>query len=368
MLYNELGGSGIKISAISIGAMRWPSERVAHEAINRALDLGVNYLDTSTGYCGGKSLPWSARAVKARRGEIYFSSKSSWAKAPKADEVRRAIETSLAATGLDYFDFYQLWGLQETKVVKQAARKGGFIEGVRKAQDDGLIKVGLGFTFHGPPKTFKAAVDTGEFLCATVSYNLMKRKEEELIEYAAQKGVGIIVMNPLAGGVLGLARTDALDFLKGGGMGPSYGALRFLMANPNVTAAIVGFRSADEVDQAVRALDPADGLDERYRQELIEKMDAAKFLEGDFCTGCGYCKECPNDFRPDRLMQVMRDFLVYGVEKDKLTDWIWSQYPHQNIAEKIQLCTECGQCEEKCPQHLKIVQEIRKAKEALAKG
>jgi hypothetical protein len=368
MLYHEVGSSGVKLSAIGFGAMRWPSEQVAFEAINRGLDVGINYLDTSSGYCGGNSQKWSGRAVKARRNELYFSNKCHWAKAPAADEVRKAIDASLAATGLDYFDFYQIWGLQDTAVVNEATKKGGFIEGVRKAQKDGLIRVGLGFTFHGPVETFKAAVDTGEFLCATVSYNLMRRKDEVLIDYAASKGVGIIIMNPLAGGVLGLARTGAFDFLKGGGTGPCYGALRFLLANPGITTAIVGFRAVEEVDQAVQALDGAEKLDEDYRRRLIEKMDAVKLLEGDFCTGCGYCKECPNGFDPSRIMKAMRDFVVYGVPKNKLTDWIWSQYAHENIAQKIQLCTECGQCQEKCPQHLKIAEEIKKVKAALTGG
>lgn len=368
MIYSELGNSGIKISAIGFGAMRWPCEEICHQVINRGLDLGMNYLDTSSGYCGGESETWSAAALKTRRNEIYFSNKSNWSKALPADEVRKAIEQSLEKTGLDYYDFYQLWGLEKIETVKEAVKKGGFIEGIRKAQKDGLIKHGAGFTFHGPAETFKAAIDTGEFLCATVSYNLMKRKEEEMIEYAAQRGVGIIIMNPLAGGILGLARTPALDFLRNGHPGPAYGALRFLLANPNITTSIVGFRALEEVDEAVAALDGADTLDEQFRRDLTGKMDAAKLLEGDFCTDCGYCKECPNEFNPAGIMKAMRDFEIYGVVGERLTDWLWSCYPHQNIAEKIQACTECGQCEEKCPQHLKIVEQIRRAKNALGVG
>lgn len=97
----------------------------------------------------------------------------------------------------------------------------------------------------------------------------------------------------------------------------------------------------------------------------MASMDAAKFLEGDFCTGCGYCKDCPNGFNPTRLMEAMRDFAVYRVDGKRLADWIWSKYPHQNIVEQIRLCTECGECEDKCPQHLDIVEQIRKAKAVL---
>ena len=132
----------------------------------------------------------------------------------------------------------------------QALSKGGTIEGVRKAQAEGLIKHGLGFTFHGDATLFKAAVDTREFLCATVSYNLTKRRQEELLDYAAAHGVGVIIMNPLAGGVL--TRDDpSLSFLRQGEYGPWYGALRFLLANESITTAIVGYRRVQEVGHNV---------------------------------------------------------------------------------------------------------------------
>ena len=366
MLYNDLGKSGVKVSAISFGAMRWPSEQVCHETINRGLDLGMNYIDTSTGYVGGQSEQWSGRAVKDRRDEIYFSSKSGFAKAPSADDVRAAIEGSLAKSGLESFDFYQMWGLGSTELVQEATAKGGTIEGVRKAQDEGLIKIGLGFTFHGPPEAFKAAVDTGEFLCATVSYNLMNRKEEEQIAYAGERGVGIIIMNPLAGGVLGLAGNASLDFLRGDGVGPCYGALRFLLANRNISTSIVGFRAAQEVDEAARALEGAESLDEAGRQDLVARMDAVKLIQGDFCTGCGYCKDCPGDVNPKKFMEAMRDFVIYGVAEEQLARWIWSKYPHSDPVAQLGACTECGECEEKCPQNLDIIQQIRKGKAAIA--
>jgi len=365
MIYNDLGDSGVRTSAIGFGAMRWPSEEAAAAILERGMDLGMNYVDTSTGYCGGQSEPWTARAVRDRRADIYFSDKSNWAAAPDAGAVRRSIDKSLETTGLDDLDFYQLWGLQEMDVLTAALKKGGFVEGVRKARDEGLIRHGLGFTFHGTPEVFRAAVDSGEFVCATVSYNLMNRKEEENIAYAAARGVGVIIMNPLAGGVLGMAGSDALSFLRAGELGPAAGALRFLLAHPGVTTALVGFTDVSEVNAAVAALDGAADLDEAFRRSLIERMDAVKLPEGDFCTGCGYCKDCPNGFNPTRFMQAMRDFALYGVAEGRLDHWLRSKYPHADIARELAKCTECGRCAEKCPQHLDIVAEIRRAKAAL---
>lgn len=365
MLYRSLGSSDIKVSAVSFGAMRWPSEAACHAIINRGLDMGLNYVDTSTSYVEGKSLGWTGRAVRGRREQILFSCKCSFGKAPSADDVRAAIEKSLKESGLDYFDFWLLWGLGTPEVLAAARARGGTIEGVRRAQREGLIRLGMGFTFHGPAEVFRAAIDSGEFLSATVSYNLMNRQEEENIAYAAGRGVGLVVMNPLAGGVLGLAGDDSLRFLHGGGCGPCYGALRFLHANAGITTGIVGFRAAGEVDQAVASLVGAERLDEAFRREQMRQMDAVKLIEGSFCTGCGYCKECPHGFKPARFMQAMRDFARYGVAPERLAEWIHSKYPHQDPVAHLALCQECGECEGKCPQHLAIVEQVRRAKAAL---
>lgn len=366
MIYNQLGRSGVRISALSFGSMRWQSEEACEQIIYRGMDLGMNYIDTSTGYVGGRSEQWSGRAVRERRDKIYFSSKSSWARAPSAAAVRRAIEGSLRKSGLDYFDFYQVWGLQRADALEKALARGGMIEGIRRAQSEGLVRYGLGFTFHGDAALFKAAVDCGEFLCATVSYNLTKRRQEELLDYAAAHGVGVIVMNPLAGGML--ARDDAaLAFLRKDDLGPWYGALRFLLANKSITTAIVGYRSVEEVDMNVRALEGAHELSDAYRRDLAAKLAATKLPDDVFCTGCGYCQECPNGFDPTKFMQVMRDHPIYAGSMP-VAEWLLEKYVGQDLRELLDLCVECGWCEEQCPQHLHIIEEIRRARDALSRN
>ena len=365
MIYHPLGPSGVKISAIGFGSMRWPSEELCAAILKHGIEFGMNYVDTSTGYVGGLSEKWTGRAVRSRRDAIYVSSKAHFGRAPRADDIRAAIEGSLRATGLTYFDFYQLWGLGSTATLKAALARGGFLEGVRKAQNDGLVRHGVGFTFHGPPETFRAAVDCGEFLSATVSYNLLNRQEEGNIAYAAERGVAIIVMNPLAGGVLGLAGDASLDFLRASGAGPAHGALRFLLANPGIATSIVGYRARDEVDQAVAALQGAEALTEQDRQAFIRRMETATLPEGRFCTGCGYCKDCPSKVDVPKFMEAMRDFQRYGVPAERLAEWVHSKYAHMDPVRHLDACTACGRCEATCPQHLSIVDSIRRVRAVL---
>lgn len=362
MIYRPLGRTGLHISALSFGTMRWKSEADCHAVISRGLELGLNYLDTSTGYVEGKSLGWCGSMARRHRDKVLVSSKSNWASAPDADAVQRSIEAALKQAGLDFFDFYQLWGLPNLDVLKAALAKNGMVAGVRRAQTRGLIKHGLGFTFHGDAATFRAAVDSGEFLSATVSYNLLNRRDELLLDYAAARGVGTIIMNPLAGGLLAKPDDASLTFLCQDEKGPWYGALRFLLANASVTTAIVGFANVSDLEQDIQALDHPQGLTESFRTTLGLRMAGAKLADGKFCTGCGYCRECPHGFDPARFMQMVRDYTTSGAESEQLAYWIKAQYVEGALADEIAKCKACGTCETMCPQYLKILDAIRRVR------
>jgi hypothetical protein len=367
VIYRSLGKSGIKISVLSFGTMRWKSEEDCHAIIARGIESGLNYLDTSTGYVEGKSLGWCGSIARKHRDKLLVSSKSNWAAAPDADAVQRSIEGALKKAGLDYFDFYQLWGLPNQEILKSALGKNGTVAGVRQAQKRGLIKHGLGFTFHADAATFRAAVDSGEFLSATVSYSLLNRRDELLLDYAAARGVGTIIMNPLAGGLLGKKDDAALEFLRQGDKGPWYGALRFLLANKSITTAIVGFVTLADLEQDLHALENPRSLTEKYRKSLGLRMAGAKLADGKFCTGCGYCHECPHGFDPTRFMQMFRDFTASGADPEQLGHWIGSQYLDVALAEELKKCWECGACEKTCPQKLGILDAIRRVKAHLAR-
>jgi predicted aldo/keto reductase-like oxidoreductase len=362
MIYRPLGKSGIKISALSFGTMRWKSEADCHAIIARGIELGLNYLDTSTGYVDGQSITWCGSIARKHRDQVLFSSKSNWAAAPDADTVQQSIDSALKKAGLDYFDFYQLWGLPNREALKSALAKNGFVAGVRQAQKNGLIKKGLGFTFHSDGATFKAAVDSGEFLCATLSYSLLNRREEQLIDYAAAKGVGVIIMNPLAGGLLGKEEDETLNFLRQEKLGPWYGSLRFLLANKNITTSIVGFATLAELEQDMHTLENPRALTEKYRQDLAVQMAKARIIDGKFCTGCGYCHDCPHGFDPTRFMQIYRDYTISGTPADQLGAWIGSHYMDAVLADELEKCQECGACEKECPQQLKIMDAIKRVK------
>jgi uncharacterized protein len=349
MLYRKLGKTNIEISAFSFGTMRWLSEKSCFETVQRGIDAGMNYLDTSTGYVGGMSEVWTGRAVKRRRDEVLVSSKSRYGSAPNEASVRKAIENSLIRAELDYFDFYQLWGLSNRSTLEEALKKGGFLDGVHRAMADGLIKKGVGFTFHGTPDVFRAAVDCGEFLCATVSFNSMSRAEEKNIQYAADRGVGIFIMNPLGGGVLASNYSAAL---------------RFLLENNGITAALLGLSSLEQLERDMAVLADSGSLGTKGNTNgSATKSGQIETGETGFCTGCRYCEVCENGLSPSGLMQALRDARLGGVTDDGLRHWLQANYLNDLTPEEaLENCIECGMCEGKCPQHLSIVGEIKRMK------
>ena len=125
----------------------------------------------------------------------------------------------------------------------------------------------------------------------------------------------------------------------------------------------------EEVDQDLQALEGAEELGDADRRDLAAKMAAARatgmFVPEDFCTGCGYCRECPNGVNPTKLMQAMRDYGIYG-RGESLADWLERAYLGQSVEQELEQCVECGWCEEQCLQHLNIIEEIRRAREALS--
>ena len=259
---------------------------------------------------------------------------------------------------------YQIWNLETQPQLDDILKKGGTWDGIKKLMDEGIIKEGLGFTYHGTPEVFKAAVDSGIFLSATVSYNIMNRKEEELIDYAAENGVGVIIMNPLHGGQLGFGRNEKLSFLAEGGNSPVHGSIRFLLANKNITTSILGVSTPQQVDEDVATLKGSEDLTEEYRQELIKKADGLDLTQEGLCTSCEYCNgECPSDVKPTELMGAVRDFKQYEMAEDTYKQWLGNRWIS---VDNLKNCTECGLCEAKCPQKLQIISEILKAQKVLA--
>lgn len=358
------GETGLDFTVIGFGAMRMVGKDVEPWAklVAEAVDAGFNYIDTSHKYCGGTSEIKIGEGLKGRRDKVYLSTKSSADDFLTADAVRKVIDESLEKLQVEYLDFYQLWSLPLKDFYEIAAKPGGTLEGIRKAMDEGLIHH-LGFSSHDTPENQIELLQTGEFEAVTTQYNLLNRVNEPVIEEAGRRGIGVIVMGPLHGGILG-TESEVLKtiFPEAATDAAAEAAFRFILSNPNVTCAISGMTTSEDVEnnrriaEHVRPLAPAEMavVDEELRKftEASEKL----------CTGCGYCMPCPAGVGIPVVFKLANAARIFGLVEGSRREYAKfdKQWPFDQFKD-ASFCVECGQCIPKCPMEIDIPAELKKA-------
>jgi len=209
-----------------------------------------------------------------------------------ADSFRREMESQFARLGVDRADFFQFgWLAWERMPV--VLKRGGPLEGVRRFQDEGLVKH-VGFTGHDTPENFIKILETGLFGSITVSYNLLNRAYERTIERAGELGVGVIVMNPVGGGMLAAPSETLRRLVPGGARTTAAAALRFVLANPGVTTACSGMGSLEQLAENLATADDTGDLTAAEHERMRGILDEYRALGESFCTGCKYCMPCPH--------------------------------------------------------------------------
>ncbi|MCW4037178.1 MAG: aldo/keto reductase [Candidatus Bathyarchaeota archaeon] len=385
MKYRILGNTGIELSAIGFGCMRLPPENsVAIPMMRRAVELGINYFETSITYCQNRSEIQLGLALKGMRDDVYVSTKSHIHREGErgfrgiserdstGEDVKSNLEESLHKLGTDRVDFYQFHGFT-LENLPVAMAEDGPLDALKAAKDKGLIGH-IGFTSHDTPANIIKILDTGEFESMTVYYNLLqmeRRGRGELeklvsaIEHARKLGVGVIVMGPLGGGILGTPIEKLRDLI------PSTSnqvelAFRYLLSIPGVTTPISGMTRMSDVEENARIASEYEPLstDELARIEAI--IGRYSSLLARFCTGCGYCQPCPSGVRIPEIFNLVNFYRVYEVG-----DWArqgYEQLQSSRFHGSADLCIECGACEEKCPQKISIRDELKKAHTLLTKA
>lgn len=368
MEYRPLGSTGLDVSLLGFGGMRIPDEPEEHVAalIHRALELGINYIDTAPGY--GNSEELIGQALSGREtGELAISTKTNSGSDPDADAVRRRVEQSLERMGIPQITVLQMWGMNDRETASKVLAKGGPLAGARKLQDEGLVRH-VGFTTHALPEDALAVMETGEFVSVTGRYHYLDLAYEPIRGRAAELGMAFVAMTPLGQGWLARPTPSLLEALSG--RDPVEFALQHTAARPGISTIIVGFRNLGELQAAHAALGVAPGnADELTSQaaQVHERLIGA--LPGACCTGCRECLPCPAGLNIPELLRLNNLLRAYD-----LVDWCKDRYKLMGNAGnwypglKADRCTDCGECEPRCPEHLAIVSLLKALHDALYEG
>jgi predicted aldo/keto reductase-like oxidoreductase len=359
MKYRDFGSTGAKVSTLGFGAMRLPmlgeddNARVDLDKsvpmLQRGLDLGINYIDTAWAYLNKTSETAVGQAIKGRdRSSVYIATKNPIDTDVK--EWRKRLDLQLEKLDTDYIDFYHIHSVQ-WRVYRKKAVPEGYMKELERARDEGLIRH-ISFSCHDSPQNLVKLIDTGEFSSMLVQYNLLHRYNEAAIAHARSKGMGVAIMGPVGGG-----RIDFMIKLK-----PREGrtiaelALRFVLANENVSTALSGMHSIEMIEENC-AMAANDGpLSQVEREDIQAMLDQLQGLEDLYCTGCDYCMPCPSG------VNIPANFLLMNYETVYSFGGGMSEAYNKGLKAakaSADYCTECGECIEKCPQDIDIPERLK---------
>ncbi len=356
--------SGFRIPRANIGAMHLPENHdEAVKILRHAIDSGMRYIDTCRAY--GESEIKVGKALKdGYREKVILSSKwSPWIRkfadddAPTADCMRKRLDDSLRRLDVEWIDFYQVWNVNSRETYEAATKPGGTLEGIRKAMGQGLVRH-TGMTTHDKVENlleYLPEMDWCEVLL--VSCNMLDTRYAPVIERARELGIGTIVMNPVAGGRLVGASEVLLELAREvGARDVPELALRWLLSNPNLDTFISGINKISDVAAAVAAAEAGPfSAEELVRLNAFiaeHTRDAVKF-----CTGCGYCKPCPQGIEIPGVMARVFEDRFWGLREAATKRYRSMKEPRADA------CVACGECEAKCTQKLRIASEMRYAAE-----
>ena len=361
MLYKDFGSTGKKVSAVAFGGMRFKADeykkdiKICADLVLEAHAKGVNYFDTAPGYCNDKSEEIFGEAFKQMQyGQFHVSTKCGLWNASDADGARRMIEQSLRRLNVPKITFYLLWCIKNIGEYEKMMAKGGIYEGILKAKEEGLIEH-ICCSTHASGDEIAKVVSDGHIEGVMLGYNAINfAYRRKGIAACGALNKGVVVMNPLGGGIIP-EYADRFSFLTEGVNDKiSVAALKFLIAHKEISAALPGISCSAELDEALLATTNLPTINDAYLDSLSQKLG----VELDtLCTGCAYCDECPVDIEIPKMLDSYNTTILSKGDMGQTMNKL--RYHWGIPAESANICIDCGKCEALCTQKLPIVQRLK---------
>lgn len=367
MYYKKYGNTDMKVSAVGMGTMRYNDEDVkagnlekCAEVVLYAHEKGINFFDSAPFYCDDKSEIITGMALsQLPRDSFYISSKVNLATFNwkfSRDDFRRRLETSLSRLKVDYLDFYYIWCLLDLESFHK--NYDLMYDSYMKAKEEGLIR-NINFSSHMQGSQLEEVINTNSFQGMLIGYNALNyRFRQAGISAAYKKGMGIAVMNPLGGGLIP-GNPKVFSYLADGtDLTVAQAALRFVASHREISVALCGCTTKEHVDDAVKSVE---NLVEKPAAEIYNEYESKGITLNTLCTGCGYCRHCPQEidipkFMDSYNMKILSESVKEQAEGNSIEDrlkWHWGM--PSSLAAK---CRKCGKCETLCTQHLPIMERL----------
>jgi predicted aldo/keto reductase-like oxidoreductase len=376
MQYRTFGNLDWQSSALGFGAMRLPTidgdpaqidEAEATRMVHYAIDHGVNYVDSAYGYHRGNSEAFLGRALKGGyRERVRVATKMPCWLIKEPADFDKYLDEQLARLDDDRIDFYLLHALG--KEHWPTVRDKKVFDWAERTMADGRIGH-LGFSFHDTFELFQEIIDYYDgWTLAQIQYNYMDEDYQagtQGLRYAADKGLAVVVMEPIRGGML--SRTPPrpiLDLWEEAEVerSPAEWALRWVWNHPEVSVVLSGMSTMEHVVENVQTVETAlPGALTRKELELIARArDLYRELAPIPCTKCEYCLPCPSGVNIPRVLELFNEAIMYNDLRPSRMRYGWLK-----DEEKASSCIACGDCEELCPQSIEIIEWLAKSHDLL---
>lgn len=349
MKYRKLGRTGLKVSILGIGGGAFFGDNktvgTIREVIKFGFDNGINFVDTAEDYGELKI----AASLENIRDKMIISTKSF---SSNKKDMDTSIRNSLKKLGIDKIEIYMMHTVDTVESLNFRI-KNGVLGALKKAKSKGLIDW-IGVTGHRVPALIEA-IKTNDIDVVEVPYCIGATAVEELFDYAKEYDVGMVAIRALGGGIL-VDRNEprTAEFMN------TRNALAYVLSNKNISSVLVGMSSIRHVKENLEALNHVD-IPEGERKEIEKRV--RNFLGEDFCRGCLACMPCDIHewkFGIDNFLRMDVFFSKYGMNgiKDE----------YGGLTLKTNACTECKNCELRCPYHVPIVNKLKNLHDKMDKG
>lgn len=364
---------GIETSLLGFGCMRFPvtadgkiNESEAERMLDRAIAGGVNYIDTAYPYHGGDSEPFVGRALKKYdRGSFYLATKLPLWQIKTLEDVDRVFQEQLQRLQTEYIDFYLLHGFN--KGTFHAMVELGCIEHLEELKKQGKIRY-LGFSFHDSYEVFEEILQYRQWDFCQIQLNYMDAEEQAGLKgyrLAEEKGVPLIIMEPVKGGSLAAFADDITGRFRSLDPDASVAsfAMRWVGSLPNVKVILSGMSTMEQVEDNLKTFSPFQPLSERESQEIKDIVALINSRVQNGCTGCRYCMPCPFGVDIPGNFSVWNTYHMY--QNYNMVKRRWEV--ELSDGKQAKNCAKCGKCETACPQKLSIRQNLERVQADLDK-
>ena len=375
MLYRLL--KEIPVSILGFGAMRLPlvggtekptdsfdpartiDEEETARMIEYAIRYGVNYFDAAYNYHGGKSEVVLGKILKPHRDRVIIATKLPVFLVKERGDFDRFLDEQLRRLQTPCLDFYLLHGLNAK--TWESSKGMDVLPFLDRAKSDGRVRH-VGFSFHDTLAVFKEIADAYDWTMCQIQYNYLDEQYQagkEGLKYAASRGIGVAVMEPLRGGKLARVPPTVERLLDSSveKRRPAEWGLRWAWNHSEVGTVLSGMSTLDQVQENIRFAEEgrADSLSADDLAIVRRAKKAYRRLLKVDCTGCAYCMPCSSGVNIPMNFSLYNDVMTFS---DPTGVMVYNafMFPEQRAS----ACVDCGECEEKCPQHIPIREELKK--------